>query len=105
MHFNFCLRVTAAGFPQHSNQQHLDFPCAVLSLLALWCTGEGVVHFKRKRGRDGEGDGGGKKGPILLLWLAEDPGALPNGSKADGIHQKSYTQGAVIVQTHVLVQY
>lgn len=55
---------------------------------------------KRKRNK--------KKRPyFLLLWLAKNPSPLSALyiSKADSFFVRSYTQGAVIVQIHVHVQY
>ena len=96
--FTTCHQWTSATFPQRSNQQCLDFPCAVLSLL-LFCWRVCSVS-KRKRNK--------KKRPyFLLLWLAKDPSPLSGLyiSKADSFFVRSYTQGAVIVQIHVHVQY
>lgn len=98
--FTTCHQWTSATFPQRSNQQCLDFPCAVLSLLLFCCTGEGLQCIKAQKKQ--------KKRPyFLLLWLAKNPSPLSALyiSKADSFFVRSYTQGAVIVQIHVHVQY
>lgn len=47
--FTTCHQWTSATFPQRSNQQCLDFPCAVLSLLLFCCTGEGLQCIKAQK--------------------------------------------------------